>query len=185
MADDLIDLSAITHYIDDLGKLPSNLRRKAIRPALNKAKKRLLSAEKRQLSDSMKSAGYVDKYGNEHTGRLRKALKGKIKINNRVVSVSVGLFPIKRMKAMSEYSYDPAHYIGLWLNLGTKAHTIGKRDSRRVNRQTGRMVKGIQGIDWVMKSYTDEQVEIFHEIQAAIEENYDQFMRSFYSGDKT
>ena len=52
-----IDLSCITRYIDDLAKIPSNVRKKAIRSSLKRGNRLLLQSERER------------RYQNERTER--------------------------------------------------------------------------------------------------------------------
>ena len=89
-----IDLSCITRYIDDLAKIPSNVRKKAIRSSLKRGNRLLLQSERERLGKLAQSEGKLNQYGTPHSGFLRKGIKGRIKVRNDRVALIVKRRPM-------------------------------------------------------------------------------------------
>ena len=173
-----VDFSQVEKYLKDLENLEPKTRNKIIRSALRKANRELLKSEREELRNLAQPEGKKTKWNYIHTGQLKKGITGKVRVNNRKMQAIVGV----RHKLTGRRSYIKAPtYAGVWLNYGTRTHTIGKGSSLRKRReQLGGSVHGIEGNDWVMRSYHKVEKNIIKTIQSDIETSYNETVKSKY-----
>lgn len=179
-----IDLSCITRYIDDLAKIPSNVRKKAIRSSLKRGNRLLLQSERERLGKLAQSEGKLNQYGTPHSGFLRKGIKGRIKVRNDRVALIVGVRNMDKNRitfvAGRLHKIKAPTYAGIWLNYGTRSHSISSGSSMRKKIQGDSSVKGIAGTDWVMRSYNDVKDRLFQYIAEDLENTYNDNVKSKY-----
>lgn len=179
-----ISLSAIEQYINDLSKnYDKKTLNKVMRSSFKNGEKLLLAAEKKLLEPYIASRGKLNKYGIAHSGLLKSGLKGRIKRRDTRVSLIVGVRNVKKSEKVIagrlRYIRAPT-YGGVWLNYGTQAHNIGKSTRMRSRRYKGSTVAGIQGTDWVMKSYRQVEQQLIQTIERDISRAYDESVQNTY-----
>ena len=175
-----VNLDCIEKYMNDLSKLPTKTRNKLIRSAVRDGNRMLLASEKQELKDYAKSEGVRNKYKRIHTGQLKKGIKGRIKTTNNRISLIVGVRNTNKTKRTS-YIKAPT-YAGIWLNFGTRDHTISKGSRLRGKKyQHGTSVRGIAGNDWVMKSYNKVERNLMKKVAEDLENTYNDSVKSNYN----
>lgn len=173
-----VDFSQVEKYLKDLDNLEPKTRKKIIRSALRKANRDLLKSERDELKNLALPEGTRTKWNYIHTGQLKKGLTGKVRVNNKKMQAIVGV----RHKLTGRRSYIKAPtYAGVWLNYGTRTHAIGKTSSlRRGHEQKGGSVHGIDGNDWVLRSYHKVEKNIIQNLQNDLETSYNETVKSKY-----
>ena len=174
-----VEFSQVEKYLKDLEELEPKTRKQIIRSTLRKANKELLSSEKAELKDIALGQGKLSKWKRHHTGQLKRGITGKVKVNNRKMMVVTGVR--NRDKGFTSYIKAPM-YGGVWQNFGTRDHRIGKGSNLRAKRrvQTGGMVRGIKGNDWVVKSWKKVEKNVIKNIENDLEMAYNDTVKSKY-----
>lgn len=179
-----IDFSGFRAMLKDMATYPKKLKRQFVRNSMRRISQLLVSEEKRQTQAFALPRGSFSKWGRTHSGDLKKGIKGRtIFTKYDGIFLFAGIKLSKQAQAKYTKTIPPTTSGGIWLNFGTRRHSI-RRGSTNKSQKNGGFVNGIPQYDWVVKTYNNTKEQIQNFIDSDTKEAFEKTLANVYKPSK-